>query len=154
MSLLKVFLVALISFILIGCAASGPRFSAQAELHSDTSEIIVYRPDHFARGGVKYLLNLDDKEVATLQNAGFASILASAGKHELEIHASFFQNFKPMKVLLDTQLGSRVFVRFEPSISGAPIVSPSLIYMPVGYDFIQVPEAQALDDLKDLKLSK
>ena len=150
----KAVLVAIISFFLFGCAASGPKFNGLESLKFDSSEIVVYRPDRFARGGVKYLLHLDGREAASLQNAGFTTISASPGKHEIEIHASAFHNFKPMKVSVNAKPGARAFLRFEPSSGGPPVVLPTAIYIPVAFDFEEIPEAQALIELQDLRRSE
>jgi hypothetical protein len=97
---------------------------------------------------------LNGQEVARLQNAGFALIPTSPGNHELEIRASALQNFKPIKVLADTRAGARLFFRFEPFMSGGPVVLPSVTYIPVSYTLASVPEAEALIELRELRRSE
>jgi hypothetical protein len=151
---LKVAVTAIISFCLIGCAASGAKYGGPTALDPNSSEIVVYRPDRFARGGVSYLVYIDGKEVAKLKNAGFVLIPTSPGSHELEIQASAFQNFKPIKVPANTTAGARLFFRFEPFMSGGPVVLPTVMYIPVAYSLVPVPEAQALIELRELRHSE
>jgi hypothetical protein len=150
----KLALVAVICLCIAGCAATGPLFSGLTTITADSSEIVVYRPDRFARGGVTYFLHVDGREVAALKNAGFVTIPASPGPHELEIRASALQPFRPMKVNIDTKPGARVFLRFEPYASGGAVFLPALTYIPVSYNLLEVTEAQALIDLKELKRSE
>ena len=139
---------------LIGCAASGPLYGDPNALKPGSSEIVIYRLDRFARGGVTYLVHLDGKEVAKLQNAGFAVFPVSPGTHELEIRASALQNFKPMKVVVESKAGARSYFRFEPFMSSDPVILPNVIVLPVGYNFIEVPESLARVQLLDLRRSE
>lgn len=147
-------LLTFVAFCMFGCAANGPLFSGPTPLDPTSSEIVVYRPDKFARGGATYFVHLDDTEVARLKNAGFTSIPTSPGTHALEIRASAMQSFKPMKVLAEAKAGVRLFFRFEPSVSGSPVVLPNLIFIPVGFGLEQVPENQALIELRTLRRSE
>lgn len=139
---------------LTGCAATGPLFTARPALEPSTSEIVVYRPDAFARGGVTYRVSLDEKHVANLQNAGYAVFSTEPGTHELEISASVFQNFKPLKASVKTVSGGRNYFRFSPHVSGSTVVTPIIVYIPVGYGFEEVMETTAFEELKSLRLSE
>ena len=139
---------------IIGCAAGGPKYEHGTPLESAASEIVVYRPDRFARGGNTFLIYLDGKEVARLQNAGFATIPASPGAHELEIRGpALLLNFKPMTLRAITKAGARSYFRFEPYASGGVVVLPTVISIPVSYSFDPIPEFQALVELRELKRS-
>lgn len=142
------------TFSLFGCAASGPLFTQPIPLNSSSSEIIVYRPDRFAAGGATYYIHLDGKEVASLDNAGFVAIPASPGAHQIEIRASIFKYFKPIKVNFETTGGARIYFRFEPHPSGLPIITPTVAVIPIGFAFMEVPPEQALVELRTLRLSE
>jgi len=147
--------VSTILLFLFGCAASGPTYDGPSALDSQASEIVIYRPDRFARGGNTFYVHLDGREVAKLQNAGFAAIPTSPGSHELEIRGPALDfAFKPMKMAVSTIAGGRLFVRFEPYMSGGIVVSPFATVIPVAYRFTLVSEADALIDLRALKRSE
>ena len=150
-------LVAIASFLLclFGCAATGPTYERPSALDSSASEIVVYRPDRFARGGDTFYVYLDGKELAKLQNAGFAIIPTSPGSHELEIRRPVMDfAFKPLKMAVSTTTGGRSFVRFEPYISGRIVATPFAMVIPVAYRFTLVQEADALIDLQVLRRSE
>lgn len=150
-------LVAIATFLLclFGCAATGPTYERPSALESSASEIVIYRPDRFARGGNTFYVHLDGKEVAKLQNAGFAIIPTSPGSHELEIRGPAMDfAFKPIKMTVSTSAGGRLFVRFEPYMSGGIVATPFATVIPVAYRFALVPEADALIDLKTLRRSE
>lgn len=147
--------IATILLCLFGCAASGPKYESQNALESNSSEIVIYRPDRFARGGNTFYVHFDGKEVARLQNAGFAVIPTSPGIHELEIRGPALDfAFKPMKMVISTTAGGRLFVCFEPHMSGGIVVTPFAAVIPVAYRFALVPEADALIDVRALKRSE
>lgn len=148
------FVVTTILFLLVGCAATGPRYEDSNALDSKASEIIVYRPDRFARGGNTFYVHLDGKEVAKLQNAGFAVIPTLPGPRELEIRSFALDlAFRPIKLVLNVTASNRVFVRFEPSLSGGVIVNPGATVIPVAYKFELVLEADARNELRTLRRS-
>lgn len=140
---------------LIGCAASGPTYERPSALESSTSEIVIYRPDRFARGGNTFYVYLDGKEVAKLQNAGFASIPTSPGSHDLEIRRPVMDfAFKPLKMAVSTMPGGRTFIRFEPYMSGGVVSTPAAVVIPVAYRLALVPEVDALIELRVLRRSE
>lgn len=141
--------------LLSGCSATGPKFQGLEKPDSNTGEIVVYRPDRFVRGGVGYYVHLDGKEVGLLKNSGFMSLATTPGTHVVLMKAGFqdlFRNAANAQVTLD--VGERKFLRFEPSITGIPIVLPNAAFVPVGFGFIAVPEGQAVVELQNLNQSK
>lgn len=99
-------------------------------------------------------MHLDGKEMAKLQNAGFVTIVTSPGSHEVELHASAMQRFKPMKVLAEVKELGRLYFRFAPSLSGGPVILPNVIVLPVAYEFVPVPELEARAELRNLRRSE
>jgi len=144
---------ALSLLLLGGCSANGTRFQGLSAVDAGTAEIIVYRPDRFVHGGVPYYVILDDKEVGTLRNAGFMSVKPSPGQHILKVQAGYEDLYREVKTNISVVQGERKLFRFEPSLSGGPIIIPGGAYVSVAIGLWQVDEPHALNDLQDLKLS-
>lgn len=147
--------LALGCLLLSGCSATGAKFQGLEKPDSDAGEIVVYRPDRLVRGGVAYYVHLDGKEVGMLKNAGFVALRTTPGTHVVLMKAGlqdFFMKARTAEVVL--LAGERKFLRFEPSITGSPIILPNVAYVPVGFGFIAVPEGQAAIELRDLNQSK
>jgi hypothetical protein len=137
---------------LTGCAASGAKFHSLSKTPSESSEIIVYRPDRFIRGGASYQIHLDGQQIGILKNAGFIKIRTTPGSHILELKGGFMQaSFRDIKTNVVSLSGERKIYRFEPIASG-PIILASA-YIGVTFSLSLVPEEVAIVELTDLKES-
>jgi hypothetical protein len=73
---------------LTGCAASGPKFSAQESgtprLSADKGRVYFYRPSGMMGAGLQPEILLDGKMVGKSQPGGYFYVDADAGSHEAQ----------------------------------------------------------------------
>lgn len=82
----NVYVVALFSVLfLAGCAASGPKYSADASATSDKGNLIIYRPYKSMSGGLYANVYLDNQHVGRLKNGGYIRLNVDDGKHTLKV---------------------------------------------------------------------
>jgi len=152
---MKLISLILAIFILSGCAATGKNFSTLEPLSSSEATVYIYRPSKFFQGGTWPTVFIDGEERFTLKNEGYVFIDLSPGEHEIKIGKShFFANwmFSDVNRKLNVESNKRYYLRLDlnfeniHSIGNAMSISGSI-------RLVDVPEQQALPDLKSLKLS-
>ncbi len=79
------YLVALLSVLFAGCAASGPMYPVEAGEASDRGNLVVYRPYRFLSGGVYAYVYIDDRKVGILKNGGYIKLDVGSGAHTLRV---------------------------------------------------------------------
>ena len=143
--------IAAILLCRVGCASSEPKYhDVSVAVQPRSAELVVYVPDHYARGGITFLLHLVGKQIARPQDAGVTAVRVSPGNHELESSASAMHSSSPMKLPAETQAGQRLFFRFDKSPSRGIVISSHTKPVPITYSYGPVPEAEALVEIKKL----
>lgn len=64
---------------LIGCAATGSKYSLQENLADDKARIVFYRPKEFTGSGVDLTITEDGKEILGVQNGQFVPYIVDPG---------------------------------------------------------------------------
>jgi hypothetical protein len=155
MLILRQILTLIVLLGLTACAANGIRFTGTPEIKDNKSQILIYRPDNFARGGNSFYIHIDGNQVATLKNAGYVALQLEPGKHVLQIK-SFALDFAFKTITTDISLesGETKYYRLHPHITGAAVVTPQYAAIPISTSFFNVPEEVALQELPYLRLSE
>lgn len=79
----RLFTLAVISFTLAGCAATGPVYQPAPQPGADQALVYIYRPNNFALGGRDAYFYVDGINVADLSRDGYTWFHVPAGPHTL-----------------------------------------------------------------------
>ncbi len=99
--------------IVLGCAASGPRYSDMSfEKTPGLSEVYIYRLSKFVDGGSCYEISIDGKPIGVLGNGGFLRAEISPGEHTVSIP---MVDKNRLELLFDSEESKTVYLQFNVS---------------------------------------
>ncbi|ARN72653.1 hypothetical protein [Oceanicoccus sagamiensis] len=144
---------------LIGCAASGPKFSEQKfDKNPEYSEIFIFRENQFADGGTCYEMRVDEKGIGVLANGGFLRYEMLPGSHKLAVP---MVDNNQIALRFDSNKDQATYIQLHPALNKSNVIPASEIiaestdfnYSGLGlalrfnYALAQVTEAYALERL-------
>lgn len=139
--------VTLAGLLVCGCSASGPIFSEAPPPGKTDALVYVYRPDAMFYSGIQSHFYLDDVNIVSLNKNGYSWFLVPAGAY------SFKQHWSGMKAQSQTisfpaefHSGQKKFFRLNIGIAGTGYKSVTH-----GWVVTEVPEAQALQEMRELR---
>ncbi len=74
-----------ISMLLLGCTASGVKYSTLAELDNIKENLIIYRKNMALGSALQPTVYVDGKYLGSLENAGFVKHAVTAGEHTIKV---------------------------------------------------------------------
>lgn len=144
-----------LSLFLIGCAATGEKYSGLKPPTSSESQVYIYRPYRFFQGGAWPTVFINGEEVATLKNGGYIHYSLPPGNHAIKIGKKRMLSNWSMgdaQASTNTEIGKRYFYKLlvDPNdvgyIGGMVLVSGRA-------RLVTVPEDEAVLELRELKSS-
>ena len=72
------FLVSVSSFLMVGCSASGPKFSA-LPIAPDRGVVYIYRPGSIVGGAVKGGVEVNGKNIGSISSGGYLTAVCPPG---------------------------------------------------------------------------
>ena len=111
------------SFILAGCAATGPKFTEAPPPANDKAVIYVYRDPSLALGARDVYFYVNGKNVFDLTRKGYSYFYASPGPLDLSAKWPFdIQMFSdPAVKHLDIKPGETRYFRFQTGTESTPL---------------------------------
>ena len=114
------YMTLILSFLLIGCSASGPLFQEVDVERQDQSIIYVYRIDSDTLAGRKACFSLDGERLTKLKNNGYTYFMTNPGTHKVRFHwekkALDSPNFqKNLEISVLAPPGGAAYVELYPS---------------------------------------
>jgi len=149
----SVFLL-IISFIISGCSATGPKFSELEPVGNSTATVYVYRPWMMLDGATAPTVQIDSIDTFDIKNGGFKVLNLDSGTHKLTIKkGSLLSNWRAdeMSLNYDFKSGQRYFFRLLSDTSKANYMLGVMTIANDAYSFGLVSEEFAIKELQGLK---
>lgn len=108
----------------------------------------------FLDGGIPYELLVNGKVSGMLRNAGYLTVETQPGTLLVEIQAANLMqrlSFDKVSLRLSSDANARVYIRASPKLG---TVIPAFAYVGRTRLLQVVPEAEAIDDMRELKQSE
>ena len=132
-------ITALTSLFLIGCSASGPKYSGEVDILNNKDNIYIYRPDRFLSSAVSPGVYVDEEYMGSLENGGYLKLNVADGKHTLRVGQT--------EILFSTKDHSKAFFKYTAGWS-------LFMFIPLAEDrLLAVDEKLALNELSKTSLS-
>lgn len=103
-----------LSLGIIGCAASGKKFSGFQVPKQDKGLLYIYRDNQMFGAGNDYSVinKTDKKEIGILKNGGYLVSEMNTGNNEIIIDVVGISNvLYPIQMITDSTVGHKVFIR-------------------------------------------
>ena len=143
MKKLPIFLIPL--FLLMGCAATGHKFTQFESVDEDESILYIYRTSSFFGGGLTPTVFIDKEKKAKLKNGGYQVYSLLPGMHLIELEGNIFEwpgrNFQ---LKMQFERGGTTFLRLWGKAGVGHIY----------FEFQPVEEYFGRNDILQLKLSQ
>lgn len=139
----RIFVSALIAFVMSGCAANGPAFDARPSSISGAAHVYIYRVDSPAWGGRDAYFYVNDLNVADLSRNGHTQIDVAKGTYVLKQKwpLDITLGMKTLEVPVRWENGANYYYRFV-AIADAHSVK---------WQLTKVDESIALSELKETR---
>lgn len=149
----KVIILISTSLLLLGCNATGPKFTQLENLDSNHAKIYIYRPWAMLDGAAAPTIQVDGTDRFDLSNGGYEIITLSPGTHKLTVKkGEFMSNWRAdeMSIEYKFQANKNYFVRLSAELQDAGVYG-SVISISGSYGFGLIKESFALNELKEVK---
>ena len=137
--------------LLLGCAASGPKFSELPSIKEGGSTLVIYRQYAFVNGGAFPYIYVDGEKRGRLLNAGYVSFDLVPGEHTIVLNNPGMWIGKE-QWKFTAIAGQRHFYRVLTDLNSMQVYGP-VVYTSKTVSIQEVPKEVALQELTDLKLS-
>ena len=137
-----------VAALIVGCAATGPAYE-EAPLPKGSDVLVyIYRPSNFTLGGRDAYFYVNDVNVVDLSNNGYTWFHVPAGEYSFKHKWPADITFGKKDIVIPVKWAprERVYYRLLLEYSyGYPNVA-------ISWNVSQVPESQALEEIKNCKL--
>ena len=136
----KTIYIALLSFFIISCSATGPKFTP-VEMKSNNGLLIyVYRESVFCLSARSPDIYIDNAKIAALSNNGYIFKQVDPGSHYLE--AKGLMDLSASSIQIETTKGKATYIKWIPKCG----------FLSWKLTLVEVPEEQALHEISDASL--
>tara|TARA_R110002060_G_scaffold880_2_gene2096 strand:+ start:1944 stop:2246 length:303 start_codon:yes stop_codon:yes gene_type:complete len=88
----KIIILISTSLLLIGCSATGSKFTQIESLDTNQAKVYIYRPWAILDGAAAPTIQVDEKDRFDLSNGGYEIIKLSPGTYKLTVKKSAFMS--------------------------------------------------------------
>ena len=151
----RIGVMAVLVTALVGCGASGPLYQP-VSVPDERAAIYVYRPHSaFQRPGYPNVY-VDGKPLYALKNNSYNVSLLPPGRHEVKVSGSLLTNWAmpDAAIAVDAKPGQSIYLRYLPEPSGAYVTGPTTAGVTGKSNFQEVPEANAIREIVNLRRSE
>ncbi|KJY83541.1 DUF2846 domain-containing protein [Pseudoalteromonas piscicida] len=139
--------------LLLGCSATGPKFTQLESLDTNKAKVYVYRPWAMLDGAAAPTVQVNGKDRFDLSNGGYEVITLSPGTHKLTVKkGAFMSNWRAdeMNIEYKFEANKNYFVRLSAELQDAGVYG-SVISISGSYGFALIKESFAINELKEVK---
>lgn len=114
----KIIILISTALLLLGCNATGPKFTQLESLDTNNAKVYVYRPWAILDGAAAPTVQVDGKDRFDLSNGGYEVITLYPGTHTLTIKkGAFMSNWRAdeMNIEYKFEANKNYFVRLSAS---------------------------------------
>ena len=149
----KIIILISTALLLLGCNATGPKFTELESLDTNQAKVYVYRPWAMLDGAAAPTVQVDGTDRFDLNNGGYEIITLSPGTHKLTVKkGAFMSNWRAdeMNIEYKFEPNKNYFVRLSAELQDAGVYG-SVISISGSYGFALIKESFAINELKEIK---
>ncbi len=149
----KIIILISTALLLLGCNATGPKFTQLESLDTNNAKVYVYRPWAMLDGAAAPTVQVDGKDRFDLSNGGYEVITLYPGTHTLTIKkGAFMSNWRAdeMNIEYKFEANKNYFVRLSAQLQDAGVYG-RVISVSGSYGFALIKESFAINELKEVK---
>jgi hypothetical protein len=149
----KSFLFIFVSFLLVACNATGPKFTQLESLDTNQAKVYIYRPWAMLDGAGAPTIQVDGIDRFELSNGGFQVVTLTPGRHKLTVKkGAFMTNWRAgeMNIEYTFEANKNYFVRLSAELDNVGIYG-GVTSVSGNYGFALIKESYALNELKETK---
>ena len=149
----KIIILISTALLLLGCNATGPKFTELESLDTNQAKVYVYRPWAMLDGAAAPTVQVDGTDRFDLSNGGYEIITLSPGTHKLTVKkGAFMSNWRAdeMNIEYKFEANKNYFVRLSAELQDAGVYG-SVISISGSYGFALIKESFAINELKEVK---
>ena len=149
----KIIILISTALLLLGCNATGPKFTELESLDTNQAKVYVYRPWAMLDGAAAPTVQVDGIDRFDLSNGGYEIITLSPGTHQLTVKkGAFMSNWRAdeMNIEYKFEANKNYFVRLSAELQDAGVYG-SVISISGSYGFALIKESFAINEPKEVK---
>ncbi|WP_111979540.1 DUF2846 domain-containing protein [Algibacillus agarilyticus] len=149
----KIIILISTALFLLGCNATGPKFTELESLDTNQAKVYVYRPWAMLDGAAAPTVQVDGSDRFDLSNGGYEIITLTPGIHKLTVKkGAFMSNWRAdeMNIEYKFEANKNYFVRLSAELQDVGVYG-SVISISGSYGFALIKESFAINELKEVK---
>ena len=149
----KIIILISTALLLLGCNATGSKFTQLESLDTNNAKVYVYRPWAMLDGAAAPTVQVDGKDRFDLSNGGYEVITLYPGTHTLTIKkGAFMSNWRAdeMNIEYKFEANKNYFVRLSAQLQDAGVYG-GVISVSGSYGFALIKESFAINELREVK---